>query len=140
MEPARITIGRDLATDGAASRQRRVPLLLFFSQEYCGYCERLEEEVLIPMVISREYEDRVILRKLSIDFGEDVTGFGGRKLDNRMLFHEYDGIVTPTLVLTDHSGKSLTKPLVGINTVEFFGWYLDQAIDTALTRLRTPAS
>jgi thioredoxin-related protein len=92
------------------------------------------------MVISGEYEDRVILRKLSIDYGEDVTGFDGRKMVNRMLFHEYDGIVTPTLVLADHSGQPLTKPLVGINTVEFFGWYLDQAIDSALTRLRTPAS
>lgn len=140
MEPARIPIGRNLATDGAASRERRIPLLLFFSQEHCGYCERLEEEVLTPMVISGEYEDRVILRKLSIDYGEDVTGFDGRKVDNRMLFHEYDGIVTPTLVLADHSGQPLTKPLVGINTVEFFGWYLDQAIDSALTRLRTPVS
>ena len=113
-------------------------MLLYFSQQFCGYCERLEEEVLVPMMISGHYADRIILRKLSIDPGEEVTGFDGRKLDNRMLFHEYDGIVTPTLVLTDDSGQPLTKPLAGINTVEYFGWYLDSAIDTATRAMRSP--
>lgn len=138
MVEQKIRSGQDLRQDGIRAAADRIPLLLYFSQQFCGYCERLEEEVLVPMMISGHYADRIILRKLSIDPGEEVTGFDGRKLDNRMLFHEYDGIVTPTLVLTDDTGQPLTKPLAGINTVEYFGWYLDSAIDTATRAMRSP--
>lgn len=131
MVEQKIRSGQDLRQDGQRAAADRIPLLLYFSQQFCGYCERLEDEILVPMILSGQYSDRIILRRLSIDPGEEVIGFDGRKLDNRMLFHEYDGLVTPTLVLTDEAGRPLTKPLAGINTVEYFGWYLDNSIDTA---------
>ena len=136
MDPHSLPVGQDLAHDGAESRQRRIPVLLYFSQDHCGFCKRLEEEVLNPMMISGEYVDLVIMRALSIDPGEDVIGFDGRKTANRVLFHEYDGIVTPTIVLTDHAGGRIAKPLIGVNTVEFYGWYLDVAIEEATNKLR----
>jgi len=129
--------GENLQRDGADAGARHIPLLLYFSQEHCGFCHRLEEEVLLPMVISGQYERRIILRELSIDEGTVVLGFTGTPQDTRMLFHEYDGQVTPTLVLTDGTGRLLTKPLAGINTVEYFGWYLDNAIDAATAKMRT---
>lgn len=139
MAPPLLPPARDLRQDGAEADARRIPLLLYFSQHSCAYCERLEKEVLEPMMISGRYEDRVILRKLSIDEGQEVAGFDGRQTATRMLFHEYDGMVTPTLVLTSGRGRLLARPLVGINTVEYFGWYLDTAIETATANLRNPA-
>ncbi len=137
MQDSKLPVGQNLARDGDASRHRRVPLLLFFSQDHCGYCDRLEEEILRPMMISGEYEQLIILRKLSIDYGEDVVGFDGHRIDNSDIFNAYDGIVTPMLVVTDGTGRQLTEPLVGINTVEYFGWYLDNAINHALSQLRS---
>lgn len=137
MNDARIPPARDLRRDGDEAAERGVPLLLYFSQDHCGYCKRLEEEILVPMLISGHYDDRIILREVSIDEGRPVVGFAGTRTDNRMLFHEYDGMVTPTLVLTDNTGRPLTKALAGINTVEFFGWYLDNAIDAAIQQMRT---
>ena len=136
MTGKKIPSARDLRRDGKEAEARGTPILLYFSQHHCGYCKRLEEEILVPMIISGQYNDRIILREVSIDEGETVVGFAGDELDNRMLFHEYDGIVTPTLVLTDGAGRQLTKPLAGINTVEFFGWYLDSAIDAAVHQMR----
>lgn len=138
MQDSKLPVGRNLALDGDSSRERGVPLLLFFSQDHCGFCDRLEEEVLRPMMISGEYEELVILRKLSIDYGEEVIDFDGNVVSNRKIFDDYDGFVTPTLVVIDGSGKLLAEPLLGINTVEYFGWYLDNAIDTGIDRLRKP--
>lgn len=137
MTTIEIPQARDLSRDGALASARRVPLLLYFSQDHCSFCHRMEEEILIPMLISGQYEQRMLLREVLIDEGETLIGFDGKTLTGRTLFYLYDGIVTPTLVLTDGSGLLLTKPLVGINTVELFGWYLDNAIDAALHKMRT---
>ena len=126
----------DLQADGARASANRMPLLLYFSQTHCSYCRRMEDEILLPMVRSGLYEERAMLREVAIDEGPSITGFDGQPLDTRMLFYRYDGIVTPTLVLTDGAGQLIGKPLVGINTVELFGWYLDNAIDNALQTLR----
>lgn len=136
MAESSIRPARDLRRDGEEAERRSIPLLLYFSQHHCGYCKRIEEEILLPMMISGHYNERIILREVSIDEGETAIGFAGTRIDNRMLFHEYDGMVTPTLVLTDGSGHRLTGSLSGINTVEYFGWYLDSAIDEATRQLR----
>jgi len=91
------------------------------------------------MVISGQYVDRVILRELSIDEGSEVIGFSGEAQSTHMLFRKYGAEVTPTLVLTDGAGRRLTEPLAGINTVEFFGWYLDNAIEAATDIMRKTA-
>ena len=128
---------RDLNRDGAEAATRKVPLLLYFSQAHCSFCKRMEEEILLPMLRSGHYADRMLLREIIIDEDQMLTGFDGKELDSRMMFHLYDGVVTPTLVLTDGAGRPIGKPLVGINTVELFGWYLDNAIDAALQHMRT---
>lgn len=136
----KIPLASDLSRDGAEVKARRIPLLLYFSQGHCSFCRRMEEEILLPMLRSGQYEERMLLREILIDEGMSLIGFDGERQDGRMLFHLYDGIVTPTLILTDGEGRLLTKPLVGINTVELFGWYLDNALDAARDKLRTTTS
>lgn len=137
MTSPQIPPARNLQADGADAEARRLPVLLYFSQTHCSFCRRMEEEVLLPMLRSGRYEDRILLREVAIDLERSLTGFDGGTLDSRMLFHLYDGVVTPTLQFTDGRGRPLGEPLVGINTVELFGWYLDNAIDHALQQLRT---
>lgn len=40
------------------------------------------------------------------------------------------------MLFLDPQGRELTDRMVGINTLEFYGGYLDQNIDTALSRVR----
>ena len=46
--------------------------------------------------------------------------------------------VTPTILFVDHTGRQLAERMVGINTIEMYGGYLDQCIDTALMHIRQP--
>ncbi len=113
------------------SRETQRPILLLFSQVFCESCHRIKEEILNPMLLNEDDTSRVIMREMLIDEGQTFIDFDGSKRETRELFVDYDMVVTPTLILLDYSGKQLGEMLIGLNTVEFYGWYLDNAIDYA---------
>ena len=84
------------------------------------------------MLLNEDDTSRVIMREMLIDEGQTFIDLDGSKRETRELFVDFDMIVTPTLILLDYSGKQLGEMLVGLNTVELYGWYLDNAIDYAL--------
>ncbi len=126
----------DLSREGALARERKVPILLMFSAEYCGYCMRVEEEFLKPMLISGDYTDRVIIRQLKVDSLGEVRDFDGRPIGVEALVNRYGAFVTPTIVFLDAEGRQMSQKMVGLTTPDFFGGYLDERIETALSRVR----
>lgn len=127
---------RDFTRLASASDERRLPILLMFSANYCSYCVRLEEEFLKPMLRSGEYGDKVLIRKLKIDGSGSVRDFDGRQIAVEEFTGRYNISVTPTVVFLDGSGAQLAPKRVGLSTPDFYGGYLDQSIDIALDVLR----
>lgn len=126
-----VPVGRDLHADGRSAGHSGRPILLVFSARYCDYCELLEEEILRPMILGGQYEDRVIIRKLVLDSGLPVEDFDGRRRQASELSSRYRVRVTPTVLLVDGQGNEIAERLVGINTVSMYGGYLDAAIEQA---------
>lgn len=118
------------------SAEKRLPLVLMFSSEYCAYCMRVENDYLIPMQISGDYEQRAIIRKVKIDYGNTVRDFDGKRVDAREFAARYHVTVTPTVVFLDEHGAQLAPKRVGLTTPDFYGGYLDESIATALDMLR----
>ncbi len=116
--------------------EKRVPLVLMFSSEYCAYCVRLENDFLIPMQISGDYVERALIRKVKIDYGSEVVDFDGKHVDADEFAARYNISVTPTVVFLDSQGRQLAARQVGLTTPDFYGGYLDQSIATALDMLR----
>ena len=135
METATIEITTDLQQLGEQSRKERKPILLMFSQDHCPFCHTLKEEVLNPIQLNRDYREKLIMREVMIDPGETLINFNGEKLDAIQVFHDYDMIVTPTIILVDGTGKEIAERQVGVNTVEMYAWYLDIAIGQATDSL-----
>ena len=50
-----------------------------FGTDECPYCKLLKEDFLIPMLISGDYTDKVILREAHIAAGAIITDFSGKK-------------------------------------------------------------
>jgi thioredoxin-related protein len=125
----------DLREEAALAGARRVPMLLMFSADHCTFCMRMEDEFLEPMIKSGDYEDKVLIRKVKLGY-DMVRDFDGQTVTIQQLAERYQVFVTPTLVFLDASGHQLTEKMVGLSTPDFFGGYLDAAIDTSLTRLR----
>ncbi|VAX13855.1 hypothetical protein MNBD_GAMMA24-1696 [hydrothermal vent metagenome] len=124
----------DLQADAALAQARRLPLLIMFSLDECPYCMVVREEFLDPMQRNSNYDNKVLMRILKMD-GDYVTDFDGRRVPVDDLAVRYGASVAPTVVLLDHRGRMLTKRLLGISTPDFYGVYLDAAIDKSLQRL-----
>lgn len=81
------------------------------------------------MIISREYEDRAIIREVNIDAGTQVVNFEGRKVSPFSVANGYDALLTPTVLIVGPDGTELAKRLIGINNVDMYLWYLDRALE-----------
>lgn len=135
MNTAGLQLTDNLQTLGQQVSATSKPLLLMFSQHHCPYCKKLKSEVLEPMLKNPVYLQRIFMRELMIDYGSSLTDFKGKATTGIDLFEEYGMIVTPTIILVDGAGSEIAKRQNGVNTIEMYGWYLDQAIDEAVSRL-----
>lgn len=127
----------DLTQLGASSIQSNRPILLLMSQEDCPYCMLIKQEVLNPMIISGDYDNKVIIREFVIDLHAEVRSFNGKGMDASDIADGYKVKNTPTLLFLGPDGEELTKRITGINTLEMFSFYLDKAIDIAVAKLKT---
>lgn len=127
----------DLREEADLSRRYRLPILILFSSEDCPYCVLMKEDFLRPMIISGDYFDKVIIRRVERGLrSATLRDFDGRTISVASLFSRYGVRVVPTLVFVDDKGNPLTENLVGIATPELYGASLDMAVDEALERLR----
>ncbi len=131
-----VPLASDLRREAGEAEAACIPLLLEFATDYCEYCVLLEEEVLKPMLLNRDYDQRVLVRKLTLDRAAKLRDFDGHRVSAAALAERYRISVAPTLVFVDGRGHELTDRMVGVTTLEFYGGYLDQALDAARERLR----
>lgn len=110
-------------------KEKSLGLVLMFHAEHCPYCAIMDNEILSPMIRSGDYDKLVLIRKLQIDESRDVKDFVGKVVDPSDISDRYNATLTPTLVFLDHQGNQKAEMMIGINTVELFGAYLDAEID-----------
>jgi thioredoxin-related protein len=134
---ARLEPARELDADAALANARGLPILLAVTRELCSYCEQLKSRILLPMLRSGNYNERVIIRELRLDSRRAIRGFDGKPTTSGGLADVYEATFVPTVLLLDPSGRELVPRIVGVNTLEMYGYYLDQAIDQAQTALRS---
>jgi len=125
----------DLRNTAKLSQQKQIPILVMFGTDECPFCERLREEFLIPMIISGDYTDKVILREVHLGYNNYLIDFSGKKISTNQLAHRYGVRLFPTTILIDSHGKQLVESILGITTPSLFGGTLDDSIDKALLLL-----
>ena len=126
----------DLQAVGQEARARKIPILIMFSMRDCQYCDVVREEFLKPMLRSGDYVDRVIMLELYSDSESQLRDFNGKPISAEKLIQRYNAGFAPTVIFLDSQGKELAERLIGITTRDFYGGYLDEAIDESLQRVR----
>ena len=139
-EEASVPPAVDLAADARLAAATGRPLMLVFTREECGYCALLKRAVIVPMIISGEYEDRVIIRELMIDTGPDLLDFGGQQVSPFAVADRYEAFFAPVVLMVGPAGEELHERLIGISNEEMYLFYLDQAIEKATAALRVSPS
>jgi thiol-disulfide isomerase/thioredoxin len=119
---------------GAAARAQGGAVLLVFRADYCGYCERLENEILQPWQRSASFDRR--LQVQHVDLAPTlVTDFDGQLRSGHEVATRYRVQVTPTVLVVDGDGQPLEEALVGLNSVDFYPAYLEATVARALARV-----
>jgi len=118
------------------AEDKKLPILVFFSASDCDDCDTVQEEFLQPMLKSGDYLDKIIVRVVITDNGDEIRDFNGELVSVEAFSDRYDLELTPTIILLDSQGKELSARLVGMGAVSFYGGYLDEAIDASLQLLR----
>ncbi len=135
-----VPMAHDLAADARDARARDVAILLLFSADHCPYCDKLEENIIRPLLISGDYDDKVLVRKIDLDRGGELRDFDGTTRSPDRLASRYRALLTPTVVLVDAEGDALVPRIRGINVVDYYWETLDGSIDRALALIRAQRS
>lgn len=116
---------------------KNIGLLLALDAPYCHFCKQLEEDVLNPMLLSGDYDDQILIYKLSVDSNMPIVGFDGKTTSGAEFAEKLGVSLTPTMVFIDHTGKEISERMLGVNTPEMYGAYIDDAIDETRKVLTT---
>ncbi|MCM8922076.1 MAG: hypothetical protein LC540_18750 [Candidatus Thiodiazotropha sp.] len=126
----------DLSQLAASANQEKLPILLIVSQHHCPFCVRLKEEIIYPMQISGDYENKVIIAEILLDSSNNILDLKGNLVKPGVIGDSYMVWVTPTLLFLDHTGREIHKRMLGVNTIEMYSYYLDESLAAALRAVR----
>ena len=132
-----VPLARDLQRDAALAKQKKGVVLVLFSSEHCGYCQRVLNEFLIPMSRNLEYQQKLVMRDIDSTGYTTLRDFDGKVVDHRQFSSKQGVRMVPSVMLFDTEGRRLTKPLLGLTTVDYYGFYLDEAINQAIAKVQT---
>ena len=117
------------------SRDTHMPIMVIFTASDCGYCKRLKEEVVMPMLERGAFRGKALVREFDIDLGGKVVDFDGERTRRRIFVTRYEVFATPTVVFLDDQGDELTPPLVGFDQADTYLTYLEHTLGSANTAL-----
>ena len=125
----------DLRAESLLAKQKGLLLVIEFSADDCAYCRKLEELFLLPMQRNADYDEKILLRMVSLSDFDSLIDFDGRSVTTNEFAAKYEVSLTPTLVFLNADGVEMSEKLVGIWSEDFFGGFIDNRIDEARDRL-----
>ena len=125
---AELQATEDLKSLLLESRSKKLPVLLMFSEMGCPYCGVIEEDFLNPMILSGQYEDKVIIRKITYSNYKTIKDLKGNPVKITKITDKYNISFYPTIIFLDSKGSEIAERIVGLSTPDYFGYVLDEAI------------
>lgn len=125
------------AADAQVARARRIPLLVFYSRDHCSWCEMVRRSYLAPLANDPAASRRVLIREVVIaGQATPLADFAGRATTHAAFAAAARVRLAPTLDFLDDRGNRLVDPIVGVSSPDFYGTFIDRAIDQSLAKLR----
>jgi thioredoxin-related protein len=121
----------DLRQEAQSMRAGKLVMVLEFAREDCPYCHKLERLFLLPMQRNADYDDKILVRSISLDDDQTVIDFDGRSVATNEFAARYGVSLTPTLLFLNADGSEISERLVGIWSEDFYGGFIDSRIETA---------
>src|ERR1035438_9494620 len=101
----------DLAADARLMREKRLPMLVFFSRNGCPWCEQARREYIGPL--AADPDTRALVRQVDVDRDTPLTDFAGRPTGHRAFARKHHVHLAPTLMFFGPDGETLAEAIVG---------------------------
>ncbi len=138
-EPSRLILEAvDLQRLGEQARTEDIPILVEFSTPWCSYCEALEQQILEPLIRSKQFEDGVLIRKIEVMDSKEIKTFSGDTLSTAEFASRLKVSLYPTLIMFSGKGEQIAERIVGITVLEFASRQIEDNIRLAQQQLREP--
>jgi len=134
-ETPNVPYSTNLKADAALAKSRGVPIMVMFGAPHCPYCERLLSEFLLPMQRNPEYAKKVLMRRVEVGSSQSLIDFNGKPTTQGEFAKLHRIGLSPTVIVFDYRGNAAAEPLIGLGTVDYYGAFLDAAIDAGLTKV-----
>ena len=139
--PHGLVVFKNMQKDAIHANNLCVPMVIMVSQFSCAYCEKLREQVLLPLLKSGEFDNKALFRELLIDPDEYVVDLAGQSVTGMHVATGYlENIVTPTMLIIDSFGNELVERIIGISNIDFYSAYLETQINTAYQKSKAGCS
>ena len=135
----RLANAEDFTKDAQISKAKNQTIVVMFSADHCPFCETMREEILQPMQLVQK-DSNYMIRHVEVSDSDDIIDFDGTRMTMDKFSSKYKAYVTPTLVFLDHEGKERAPRIIGLNTVEMAGYYIDSSIDIVSKYIATHTS
>jgi thioredoxin-related protein len=126
----------DFQAEAKVAQAKKVPILVLYMSPHCPYCERVLQEFLLPMGRNADYDKKVVMRQIDIGSNAKLRDFSGKLTTQSQFAGAHKVRLVPTVAFYDASGREVADPIVGLLTPDFYGGYLDSAIDDGLAKIR----
>ena len=126
----------DLQHDGRLAGHKGVPVLIVFTRPDCRYCDRVIDYYLVPMQANPSTAGTVLIRQLDMTSPGRLVDFSGRVTTAQAFARMHKVDFAPTVMLFTPAGKPAGRPLVGLGPEDYYGGYLDQAVEAAREKIR----
>jgi thioredoxin-related protein len=135
-----IDLAQDLARSAQEAQAARVPLLVFFSQPGCPYCDEARRDYLGPLRSDPTTRSTMRIVEVDITSASRLADFSGRATTHRDFARARRIRFVPVVIFVGVRGEPLTDPLIGLTVPGFYQSYLDRRIEQARSRLAAPAN
>ncbi len=126
----------DLPADLAVMRQKKIPMLIFFHATYCGYCQQVDNNFLIPMRLDPEFQGRLLIRRVMIDSDRQYRGLDGKMHGYEYLANQLHVRGVPYILFIAPDGSRITS--IQGTAYDYYGYYLTQDVNLATACAQHP--
>ena len=119
------------------ARVGQIPIVVMVDQSDCPYCRQVESEYFAALLAGGKFDNEVLFGKISIDEGETILVEGKSVLTREFLAGLDADKLTPTILFLDSKRRELVEKMVGLTTPDYYGYYLEAAIQKAREKVRS---
>ncbi len=135
--PLPLPIVSDLEAAAKNARGQSAPVLVAFTLKRCPYCNTARREYWAPMNGAEPWRGKVVMVELELDGAPALRDFDGKTTTAREFAKQYGIRSVPTVIVFDTQGVPAAAPVIGLASGDFYGAYLEQAIEAGLTKMRS---